>query len=81
MDKITYRELKSEILAGISDISSSRLFSHQRLNRPAVNAVQSRHYPNTLIYTNIKTRFSTGKQRNSVRKCLYMVQNCFTLKT
>ena len=28
MDKITYQESWSEILAWISDISSSRLFSH-----------------------------------------------------
>ena len=43
----------------------------QRLNKPAVNVVQCRHYSFSLIrYAKSKTRFSTGKQRNVVWKCI-----------
>ena len=42
------------------------------LNRPAVNAVQWRHYSLifALIHAKSKTRFSSGKSRNIVWKCL-----------
>ena len=44
-----------------------------RLNRSAVNAVQWRHYSLTfaLIHAKSKTRFSSGKPRNTVWKCLH----------
>ena len=44
-----------------------------RLNRSAVNAVQWRHYSLTfaLIHAKRKTRFSSGKPRNTVWKCLH----------
>ena len=49
----------------------SFLLRQWRLNLPAVNAIQWRHYFFALIYAKSKTRFSTGKQRNIVWKCLH----------
>ena len=47
--------------------------SQQRLNRPAVNAIQWRHYSLAfaLIHAKTKTRFSSDKPRNIVWKCLH----------
>ena len=39
--------------------------------RPAVNAVQWRHYSFVLIHVKSLTRFSSGKPRNIVWKCLH----------
>ena len=56
-----------------SDCFESLLLPQLRLNRPAVNAAQWRHYslPFALIHAKSETRFSSGKPRNIVWKCLH----------
>ena len=61
-------------LAWISlDYFESLLLPQWCLIRPAVNAVQWRHYSLifALIHAKSKTRFSNGKPRNIVWKCLH----------
>ena len=45
---------------------------------PSVKSESWRHYSLALIHAKSKTRFSTGKQRNIVRKCLHGTEPLYT---